>query len=887
MNASKNMPDTAQKTTKMSPRAIPPGMQQYLDLKAQYPDYLLFYRMGDFYELFFSDAHKAAGILDIALTKRGEVHGEAVPMCGVPYHAADAYLERLITAGEKVAICEQLETPQEAKKRGHKSVVHRDVVRIVTAGTLTEESLLTPNQANYLVSLAQENGQLSLAWVDISTGEFGTIDTSLASLAIDIARFQPKELVIPETLQDDAAIMQQCHEYRQYISTLPASRSDASHARRSLHDYYDTTSLDGWGDFTLSDIAACGMLCDYIRVTQKEATPRLDTPRKQQAMHLMQLDTATQRNLELLTTLSGQRKGSLLSVIDHTVTPAGGRLLATRLCQPLADSTMINQRLDAVEWFIHYGDRGHLREQLKACGDLERAIGRLHVGRGGPRDMLAIMNGLCIASQLYGTFIPLQQENTPAEIKQMIAGLGDYSPLTAELSCALKDELPLLARDGNFIAGGYHAALDEFRSLRDESRRVIAAMQAEYAKRSHVPTLKIKHNNVLGYFIEITKRHEAQALPEFIHRQSMKDALRYTTVDLGETEQKILRSADQALKLELELYDTLLHLITAQSERIIRTARALALMDVYSSQAELAIQHDYCKPSMDDSTCFTIEGGRHPVVERFSDAPFIGNHCNLDAKDSRLWLLTGPNMAGKSTFLRQNALIALMAQTGMYVPASRASIGVIDRLFSRVGAADDLARGQSTFMVEMVETAAILNQATARSFVILDEIGRGTATYDGLSIAWATVEHLHHTICCRSLFATHYHELTHLQETLSALQCYSMKVKEWKGDVVFLHEVIAGNADKSYGIHVAQLAGLPASVLERAKALLQTLEAQKHNPADSLTADILPLFTQHTQASEVTAPEAHPAIDVLEQIDPDSLTPRDALDALYQLKSLM
>ncbi len=886
--ASEKTKPVPQLIEKKSQEKISPGMQQYLGLKEQYGDYLLFYRMGDFYELFFEDALTAAGILDIALTKRGTLRGEPIPMCGVPYHAADQYLERLIAAGQKVAICEQLETPEEAKKRGYKAVVNRDVVRIVTKGTLTEDTLLTPNRSNYLTSIAQQEGGLSIAWVDISTGEFGAQATSIAALAADIARFDPSEILLPKGLVEEPRLRDFAVEYKERITPVVDSTIDGRHARQKLVSYYGTDTLEGWGDFSLSDIAACGMLCDYISLTQKNKIPRLNTPHKLQAQDYMQVDAATQRNLELVTTMSGERKGSLLSVIDRTVSAAGGRMLSAWLCQPLADAAQINARLDAVAWSVNCAERSRIRDHLDACPDIERALGRLHVERGGPRDMLAILNGLEIATSLYGHLRLLDDGSIPDGIQGVILDLGDYMDLTEELSRALKKEAPMLARDGNFIETGYHPTLDEFRMMRDESRRVIASMQAKYAKESGINSLKIKHNNVLGYYVEITKRHEASVPEGFIHRQTMKDALRYTTVELGETEQKIVRAADQALRLELEIYENLLAKIAARSDDIIITARALATLDVVFGLAELAITQRYCRPKLDDSAAFDIREGRHPVVEYFLESEgrgqFIGNECALDDAQ-RLWLLTGPNMAGKSTFLRQNALITLMAQMGSYVPAKEAHIGVVDKCFSRVGAADDLARGQSTFMVEMVETAAILNQATSRSLVILDEIGRGTATYDGLSIAWACVEYLHNVIKCRGLFATHYHELTHLAKDLQSLACYTMRVKEWKGEVKFLHEVKAGTADRSYGIHVAKIAGLPATVLGRAQKILHELENVQGNPLQPLLNDALPLFTSSEPDAETAI--VHPVLQELEVLNPDELSPREAMEQLYQLKSIL
>ena len=868
--------------------AISPGMQQYLALKQHYTDMLLFYRMGDFYELFFDDAIRAAAILDIALTKRGTFQGKPIPMCGVPFHAAENYLERLITSGAKVAICEQMETPEEAKKRGHKSVLRREVVRIITPGTVTEESLLAPHKPNYLASIARQEEGFSLAWVDISTGEFGTISLLEGAIPTALTRLEPSEILIDEALQREGNVLAHTADYRDRITYVASASADVRHAKRALLDYYGTGSIEGLGQMSLSDVAACGMLCDYIRTTQKDATPRLDVPRKLLTSHLMQLDAATQRNLELAHTLSGERKGSLLSVLDTTVTAAGARLLAIRVMQPLSDAGMIHARLDAVAWAVGTPQRASMLAQLKQCPDMERALGRLHVGRGGPRDMLALLGGLTLATMLYTPFALMQRSDLPADIADMIEGLGDYSLLTEELKNALKEDPPLLARDGGFIRTGYHATLDEFRQLKDESTRVIGAMEARYAKESGISTLKIKYNNVLGYFVELTRRHEASVLPSFIHRQTMKDCLRYTTVELGEMEQKILRAASETLKLELELYDVLLERIMQESGRIINTARALASLDVTLSLAEMAVIRRYCRPTVDESARFEIIGGRHAVVEYFMGSrakqPFISNDCALEG-EARLWLLTGPNMAGKSTFLRQNALITLMAQIGCYVPAESAHIGVVDKLFSRVGAADDLARGHSTFMVEMVETAAILNQATPRSLVILDEIGRGTATYDGLSIAWAVVEHLHTQVRCRGLFATHYHELTHLSETLPALACYTMRVKEWRGDVMFLHEVAAGTADRSYGIHVAKLAGLPTSVLERARGVLHLLESEQSSPVRALTSDGLPLFGA-APAPKKDVPETHPLIETMRTLDVDALSARDALALLYELKAL-
>ncbi len=880
---------TSQPTT--SP-TLSPGMAQYMEIKSRHEEYLLFYRMGDFYELFFEDAVTAADMLDIALTKRGKVGEEDIPMCGVPVHSSDQYLERLIALGAKVAICEQLEDPAEARKRGSKSVVRRDVVRIVTPGTLTEDSLLAPARSNYLAALVRNTETYALAWADISTGECGVTSLDCSSLAAELARLNPSELLAAEALTS----LQELADMKPRMSFVPPHDQHEGRAAERLKQYYGLDALDAFGELAAAEVIACATLVDYIALTAKEAAPRLERPRKQTRGGCMAIDAATRRSLELTATMNGARKGSLLACIDTTVTAPGARLLASRLSSPLTDPPQINQRLDAVAWMLEKMQfRTLLRDILRHCPDMERALSRLLMGRGGPRDILAIRAGLDAATRLRGKFFEMQEE-FPAELEACSCGLGEHSALINELSGALKDEAPLLARDGGFVRAGFHAALDEFRQLRDESRRFIAAMQAQLARETGISTLKIKHNNVLGYFIEITRLNEKKVPDYFIHRQTMKDALRYSTVELGETERKISEAADRALKLELEIFEELLARIRSQAELISSAARALAALDVTAALAELAATQRYCRPVVDGGMEFTLVKGRHPVVEdamKTGAERFIGNSCDLGEKQ-RLWLLTGPNMAGKSTFLRQNALVAIMAQIGSFVPAESAHIGIVDRLFSRVGASDDLARGRSTFMVEMVETAAILTQATPRSLVILDEIGRGTATFDGLSIAWAVVEHLHTRIRCRGLFATHYHELTHLEETLPSLALYTMKVKEWKGEVIFLHEVKPGKAEGSYGIHVARLAGLPPEVLARAHQLLKILEEEKNNPALALTPNVLPLFanTGREKGSSVSAEEAPPLhegnalTEYLHSINPDELSPKEALEALYTLKAL-
>jgi DNA mismatch repair protein MutS len=859
-----------------------PAMRQYFILKHRYPDCLLFYRMGDFYELFFEDAEKASRILDIALTKRGK-HGEDdIAMCGVPVHSHESYLEKLIASGVKVAICEQMEDPAEAKeKRGYKAIVERDVVRVVTPGTITEDRLLDARRGNFLAALGAANDAYTLAWVDISTGEFQLQPVNVHQLGEALARLNPSELLLPETLSQKPEWKELFSQYR--ITEQPGSCFHSAKGERLLKDLFKIAVLDALGDLSRADLSAIAALLEYINLTQRGVMPRLDQPKKITAQSVMAIDPATARNLELVTTLSGQKYGSLLYAIDETVTAAGGRLLTSRLLSPLTDAAKINRRLDIVQFFFTQRElRKKIREALRHCPDIERALSRLHLQRGGPRDLQSILRALEITRQLRGLLEHYSDEGFPNGFESFRKGLNDHSILLAELKRALKEELPLLARDGGFIAAGYHAALDEFRVLRDESKRLVLNLQQDYQQETGISGLKIKFNNVLGYFVEITPTHEKKMTDRFIHRQTMKNALRYTSKELAELEQKITEAAGRALKIELECFASLCQMVTLQSDSLVITARTLAGLDVATALAELAENECYCRPQIEDSFAFAITNGRHPVVEQHlkkENQAFIANDCTLE-EQRRLWLLTGPNMAGKSTFLRQNALITILAQMGSFVPAATATIGIVDRLFSRVGAADDLARGRSTFMVEMVETATILNQSTERSLVILDEIGRGTATYDGLSIAWATVEHLHNHNRCRALFATHYHELTQLAQSLSALACYSLKVQEWKGEIVFLHSVVEGTANRSYGVHVAALAGLPAPVINRAKEILQKLESGKATPA-ILPASELPLFQS---ASAPTPPQPSEVETLLQNCQPDQLSPREALDLVYLLK---
>ena len=878
------MPTAKKETSKPTPMMV-----QYLAVKDIYRDVLLFYRMGDFYEMFFQDAETAAQVLGITLTHRGTLNGDPVPMCGVPVHAMDGYLARLIQQGYKVAICEQTETPETFKARGGKGPLPRGVVRVITPGTLQEDGLLVSHQHNYLAALGRSAGEFAIAWADMSTGSFNVQACDEADIEALLSRLGVAEFLYPEEMR--ASLEMVAAPFNPAIR--PAQDFDSRRSEAMLLSLYEVSTLDSLGAFSRAMLSAAGGLLTYLRQTQVESMPRLSRLSVLSQNAFMEIDAATRRSLELTQTLTESRSGSLLHAIDKTKTAAGARLLATRLSAPLTDRALIEGRLDLVSWFLRSQTTGtDIISALNGLPDIERSLSRLASVRGGPRDLLAIARAVSL-----GRDISVRLSAQVSEAQGIDEHAPDIMMLTEDTQCAadladslmpaLADDMPLLARDGNFIRAGYDSSLDQIRQLRDESRRLIAGLQADYAAQTDISSLKIKHNNVLGYHIEVRSLHGDKLMSDnqFIHRQTTAQAVRFTTTELADMEKQMASASDRSLAVELALFETLVKQVLARSPALEQTAAALAALDVATASAQLASSRYYCRPIMTDDTRFTIIGSRHPVVERAlaDSTPFIANDCRLE-KGSHLWLLTGPNMAGKSTFLRQNAHIAIMAQAGLFVPADNAEIGIIDRLFSRVGASDDLARGRSTFMVEMVETATILNQSTSRSLVILDEIGRGTATWDGLSIAWACLEYLHNNIGCRALFATHYHELTSLTGQLSGLRCHTMQVKEWQGDIVFLHEVGEGAADKSYGVHVAKLAGLPHTVIKRAAHLVSEMET------GAMTAEqddgLLPLFAP--PKPEVSLADDGPTEleKMVHDIDPDSLSPRDALALIYQLKAL-
>ncbi|MBZ9744123.1 DNA mismatch repair protein MutS [Mesorhizobium sp. CO1-1-7] len=903
---SPNEPDAAPEA--MTPpqpgaAAVTPMMEQFIEIKAANPDSLLFYRMGDFYELFFDDAEKASRALGIVLTKRGKHQGHDIPMCGVPVHAADDYLQKLISQGFRVAVCEQIEDPAEAKKRGSKSVVRRDVVRLVTPGTITEDKLLAPSESSYLMALGRVKGgsehSFAIAWIDISTGAFRVAETTADRLLADIFRVDPRELIVAEPVFHDPDLKPVFDVLGRVASPQPPSLFDSASATGRIARFFEVATPDSFGTFSRAELSAISGAIAYVEKTQKAERPPLSRPEREEQGSTLFIDPATRGNLELLRTLSGSREGSLFKAIDRTVTGGGARLLADRLMAPLTDPAAIGARLDSVSFFR--SEVRHcqaVRMSLKSVADMPRALSRLALNRGGPRDLGALRAGFeaagAIAETFAATALPQELAGAMAAIKALPEALAQH------LTQALGEELPLLKRDGGFVRGGYHPELDEMRALRDESRKVIAGLERSLIEETGIRSLKIRHNNVLGYYIEVTANHHAAmtgsdgAKARFIHRQTMANAMRFTTTELAELETKIANAADRALSIELAAFDALTAEAVGAAEAIRAGADALAVLDVSAALALLSESEAWCRPVVDSSLAFEISGGRHPVVEqalrRSGEGPFVANDCDLspegNARNGAIWLLTGPNMGGKSTFLRQNALIAILAQTGSFVPATSAHIGVVDRLFSRVGASDDLARGRSTFMVEMVETAAILNQAGERALVILDEIGRGTATFDGLSIAWAAVEYLHEKNRCRAIFATHFHEMTSLAGKLARLSNVTMRVKEWEGDVVFLHEVGKGAADRSYGVQVARLAGLPEAVVDRAKAVLHQLEQGEVSGKTNRLVDDLPLFSvaMKREAPKLVKSDAVGA--ALGEINPDEMTPKEALEALYRLKGL-
>lgn len=861
-----------------------PMMQQYFDIKFAHMDSLLLFRMGDFYELFLEDAIAASKILGIALAKRGKNGEEDIAMCGVPYHALESYLHKLIEEGYKVAICEQLESPAEAKKRGYKAIVKRDVVRIITQGTITEESILNSSNPHYLISVVIKNDRCAVAYLDISTSEFGVLETDLSNLSSQIFSLSPKEILISDNIQSNNNLHEIFAPYRSKVVYQVDSYFAYNKCKKSIEDFYNILTTDSIGQMSDIHICATGAILEYVRLTQKNNLPELPFPQIIDTNDFVVIDASTRRNLEITSSLNGGYKNSLFATINHTITKQGSRLLYQYLSSPLSNIEKIEKRHNITEFFYNNPNvTDHIRQLLKSTGDLDRIIARVGMGRASPRDLLSIKYSLITASEIKETFIKNFGTSYPNYIEEIIAALSYDEELFSMIDHAIKEDAPNDMKDGGFIKTSYHSKLVELYEMINDSSNIIERLKQEYKRETSIDNLRICHNNILGLFIEITPKHAAKITdPKFIHRQSIATAIRFTTHKLQEIESQLVNAKTLAISLEYELFSSICSKIIEKAALLHSLSLNISKIDLFTSLAFLANEHNYVKPQMTNGNEFIIKGGRHAVVERNMSYQniFIANDCDLSGQN-RLWLITGPNMAGKSTFLRQNALIVILAQIGSFVPASSAIIGVVDKIFSRIGAADDLSKGQSTFMVEMIETSAILSSSTSKSLIILDEVGRGTSTYDGLSIAWGCLEHIHNKLQCRSLFATHYHELTILKDSLEALCNYTMKVSEVDGKILFLHQIIKGAADKSYGIHVAELAGLPKTVISRAKEILKSLEDDDSKKERKLD--------QSYNLFELKADDNKPlpVISLIETIDPNNLSPKEALEKLYEIKEMM
>ncbi|MFI4984290.1 MAG: DNA mismatch repair protein MutS [Rickettsiales bacterium] len=851
--------------SKKSATKLTPMMQQYLAIKEEHQDYLLFYRMGDFYEMFYNDAVIASEILDIVLTKRSE----DTPMCGVPAHSHVYYLEKLVKAGYKVAICEQLETPEEAKKRGYKAIVRREVVRIITPGTIIEDSILDPATSNFLCAIIKQMDGICLSLSDITTGKLFLVKSSIGSLEIDLARFNPSEIIISDKVYSEKDVQWYLKNFAQRISTRAHSLFELSRCERMIKEFYKVAHTDGILKLADLEKVALGALLEYLSFTQKQSMPHLRAPLRLETANYMAIDPATMRSLEIKESYSGSRKQSLLGVIDRTITAAGGRLLDFYLSSPLVNPSAINKRLDAVEFFLEQSlMRNKLREVLKEVPDLERALAKIWINKATPKEIASIREGLKKALKLAELILFAGVELTTS-ISGLTNKIANFSTLLNLLEFAVNEILPIKLEDGGLIRNGYNKELDHYRNLASNVGDELEKLRDKYRLLTAVNTLKISFNNVLGYFIEVTPLHKDKLSDEaFIHRQTLGNSVRFTSIELKKLEEEINSAEHKIKEIELAEFKKICDEIIKNTEEISMTAQSVASIDLFTALADLAQKNNYCRPLVDDSNKFEVVAGRHPVVEYSLKETFHPNDCTLS--DSYLWIITGPNMAGKSTFLRQNALLAILAQIGSYVPATSAHIGVVDKVFSRIGASDDITKGHSTFMVEMTETAAILNSATHRSLVIFDEIGRGTATFDGLAIAWSVVEKIHNEIKCRTLFATHYHELTELEGKLSALLNYTVMVKEWEGKIIFMHQVVRGKADKSYGINVAELAGIPQDVIARATEILHELEHSQN----------ISVSSQQKSANDNSA-----VLTQIKNLDIDTLTPKNAYDILYDIKT--
>jgi DNA mismatch repair protein MutS len=845
---------------------LTPMMQQYIHIKAQHKDYLLFYRMGDFYELFFDDAILSSRELDITLTKRGKHIGQDIPMCGVPYHASEFYINKLLKKGYSIAICEQIESPEEAKKRGYKAVVQREVVRIITPGTIMEEVLLASKEANYLVAITKSGDNLAIALADISVGSFSVETMHREALPLEITRIMPKEVIIPDILAYDEFITG--HLERFSVTKRADSIFDYNRCNKHILDFYKISFIHSMGDFSQDEIIAAGVLIEYLKFTQKNAMPRLENLTRVKSSNFMQIDPATRYNLEITKGIRDDSR-SLLSVVDKTVTGAGGRLLTVYLSSPLTNPRMINARLNNVEGFMTFNEvRTKVRGLLTAFPDIERAVSRINAARRTIKDLFYIRDGLAIMLKVADI---IHGRGMPTSIQSFIIEIPPFDQLYQELNRTITYDLNIVSDDRGVIRDGFDPGLDRLYDIKNNTQDRIDQLRDKYRNRTGISTLKINKNNVIGYFIEVSSSNASKIIhDQFRHKQTLGSVVRYSTEELQLLETDIIMCGTKIARIEQEILENLYKTVSDNAELISAISNCVASIDVFAALAELAISNQYVRPMIDDSLTFEVVGGYHPMVQDVMKNRFTPNNCKLNEK-ARIWLITGPNMAGKSTFLRQNAIICILAQIGSFVPAEKAHIGVVDKLFSRIGASDNISSGQSTFMVEMLETAYITRSATNKSLIIMDEIGRGTSTYDGLAIAKAVVEYVHNTLCSRMLFATHYHEMCLLEDQLSNLSCHTMKVIEWNEKITFAHEVILGRADKSYGIHVAELAGMPMEILEGAYEVLKTLEG----------------IGNESTIKTVSNPKAEQLYNLILQLDIDNITPRSAMQTLFQLKDLI
>ncbi len=856
--------------------SVTPMMSQFIKLKSQYTDALLFYRMGDFYELFFEDAKIASSALNITLTKRGKYNGQDIPMCGVPFHSSENYLQNLIRKGHKVAVCEQLEKPEDAKKRGYKEVVKRDVVRVITPGTLTEDGLLSDGQNNFLLSCIKVKNNYGVAWTDISTGEFYCSYVSETSFLSLLNRIHPSEILIEDNFQ--ASIKQLNINKNIFLSSMPLESFDPIVGKQRLEKFFNVKTIDVYGDFNSSEISSMAALIYYLEITQCTNAIPLMPPVKEEKNRYLTIDSASRQSLEITKTLRGELSGSLLGSINKTLTSGGSRLLSERLNCPSTNLKEINNRQETVGFFVeNQATMANCRDILKQTPDMQRALSRIGLNRGTPKDLGTIRNCLRSISELQKILL---KKKTPFYVKMLIMQFKGFEQLLNTLNSALVENPTIMNTDANVICSDYNQNLKKFRQMKYNEQTLIIKLQATYINITKINSLKIKYNNVLGYFIETPIAHLKKMPPEtFIHRQTTTNSSRFTSLELSDMANNILNAQENATQLENKILKQITEQITQQISHLNSVAVAVSEIDLYSSLGFQSVLLDWIRPKVDQSNKFEIKGGRHPVIEetlRSAGADtFVANDCNLCPESNSILLITGPNMAGKSTYLRQNALIVILAQIGSYVPAQEAHIGVIDQIFSRVGASDDLSKGNSTFMVEMIETASILKKATKSSLIMMDEIGRGTSTYDGLSIAWATLEHIHNVIKCRTLFATHYHELTNLQEELPLIKNATVTIREWQEEIIFLHQVQFGTASKSYGIQVAKLAGLPNEVINRSKEILNTLESTNQKLIN------LPIVNrEETLKNDKKTSISNEVFDMLLSLNTDEITPKQALNIL-------